>query len=63
MKKRIKNTWNNKDKVMKNTWKYENRETPKNIELSPWKTPLNYKDTVESVNKQLPKESSIEKWE
>ena len=35
---------------------------PKNIELSPWKSPLNYKESVESVNKQLPKESDIDRW-
>jgi len=34
---------------------------PKNIELSPWKTPLDYKKSIKSVDKQLPKESDIDK--
>ena len=51
---------------MKKQKQINNRLTmgmPKNIELSPWKTPLNYKESVESVNKQLSKESDIDHWE
>jgi len=32
---------------------------PEKIELSPWKTPLNYKDELV----KLPKTSEIDKWE
>lgn len=32
---------------------------PKKIELSPWKTPLDYKEK----NVKLPKISKIDKWE